>query len=232
MDQTKIYHQFRIEVWPAPDSNDFEVRFFGDGEDIISHYWNDMIGLDPVDIFGSPCPLEATTDSRRVTVVRCDCGVIGCGSIEVNIQRIADNIKWKWGDSKSPQSISFHAASYDAEIERALKDTTWETPDRTAARLLANQVDRQTLATHGLTYSGGTGRIRKESFTVSLQLMPGPYQLLVHLPWIGDPPGVVAGKFAHLLRQSPASWEVEWFPQQVNLGPPSLAGPNWRRSDR
>lgn len=230
MIESEPYRQLRIDIRPSPETNDHEVRFFGDGDDIIARFWDDMMGLDPDDILVEPCPLDASSKPHKATVARCSCGVIGCGSIEVNIERSPVDIKWFWGEAGSPQALSFLAASYDEELRRALSDTSWETPDRTAARLLAKQVDRQALASHGLAFSWGSGRVRKGAFSVSLQLEPGPYQVLVHLPWTGEAPEVIARECVEFLREPPSHWlEAEWFPQQVNLGPPSLAGPSWRR---
>jgi hypothetical protein len=113
---------------------------------------------------------------------------------------------------------------------QTLSDTTWETPDRTAARLLAGKVDRQVLGRHGLSYSWASGRVRKGRFTVSLDLQPGPYQVVVHLPCYAESPEEIARKCTELLAEEPASWaQVEWFPQRPELGPPSLAGASWRR---
>src|SRR5262249_2150127 len=153
---------------------------------------------DPEDILVAPRPLDASKP-HKATVARCRCGVIGCGSIEVNIERSRDDVEWSWGDAESPQAVSFLAAGYDEELRRALTDTSWETPNRTAARLLANQVDRQTLTSHGLTFTWGSGRVRNGAFSVALQLEPGPYQVLVHLPWTGETPEVIARKCAELL---------------------------------
>jgi hypothetical protein len=226
----KSYRQFRIDIRPSPETNDHEVRFFGDGEDIIARFWNDMMGLDPDDILVTPCPLNASVKPHQAIVARCNCGVLGCGSVEVNIERTAEDIEWSWGKPDSPQTLRFVASGYDEEVRRALADSSWETPDRTAARLLADQVDRQALASHGLTFTWASGRVRQSAFSVSLKLEPGPYQILVHRPWSDEPPEEIARQCAAMLREQPSSWlGAEWIPQQANLGAPSLAGPSWRR---
>jgi hypothetical protein len=230
MSTVKPYRTFRIDVRPSPETNDHEVRFVADDEDIIARRWNDMIGLDPDDILLTPCPLRATAEPHKVTVARCSCGVIGCGSIEVEVARSSDSVEWTWGNADSPEGMRFLATNYDVEVERALADTSWETADRTAARLLAGKVDRQALARLGLSFTWASGRVRKGAFSVSLSLEPGPYQILVHLPWRSESPEELARKGARLLREQPSSWiGTEWLPQQANLGPPSLAGPSWRR---
>ncbi len=230
MDTIRSYRCFRIEVRPSPSTNDHEVRFFADGDDLITHFWDDMIGLDPDDILVESCPLRTSSESHRATVARCSCGVIGCGSLEVEVARAGDSVEWTWAGTNEPQSLKFLANSYKAEVERVLRDTTWETPDRTAARLLAGRVNREILSLRGLTYSWASGRVRKMTFTVSLILDPGPYQVLVHLPWNAEPPEEIADTCAKLLADKPASWaQAEWFPQRPDLGPPSLAGSSWLR---
>lgn len=225
MAPSRLYRLFRIEIRPSPNTNDHEVRFFGDGEDLIAHYWNDMIGLDPDDILVRPCPVQSAAEAHRATVARCNCGVKGCGSIEVDVARSQGNVEWTWGSPISPEKLTFLANSYDEEVERALTDTSWETPDRTAARLLAGMVDRQRLSLHGLSFCWASGRLRKGTFSVSLTLEPGPYQLLVHLPWNAESPERIARKCAELLAQQPTIWaQVEWFPQQSELGPPLVVG--------
>jgi hypothetical protein len=65
--------------------------------------------------------------------------------------------------------------------------------------------------------------------TVALMLSPGPYQVLVNLPWDGKSVENIVDQFALLLRVEPASWpEVEWYPQAQQLGPPPFEGAGWR----
>lgn len=149
------YSELRIEIHASPETNDHEVHFIADGVDIIARYWDDMMGLDPDDILVEPCELLDGASQEAVTGARCICGVIGCGSVEVEIQRSEDYVVWEYAvDSPSRQSlrISFLAEPYDAEVERALRDHSWETPDRTAARLLASMVKRDILAQHHLSF--------------------------------------------------------------------------------
>ena len=128
--------------------------------------------------------------------------------------------------------LRFHANGYETEVERALSDTSWETPDRTAARLLAGKIDRPTLARHGLSFAWASGRARSGAFSISFRLEPGPYHVLVHHPWAAESPEEIAQQAAQLLRLEPANWvQAEWFPQQAGLGAPLLAGPGWRRGD-
>ena len=222
----KVYNEFRIEVRPSPETNDHQVRFIADSLDIISGSWHGMIGLDPDDILFSPCPIAPTDAAHKAIVARCSCGVIGCDSIEVEIAQFLDVVQWRWGNPNSPQSLSFLAVTYNEEVRRALTDTSWETPDRTAARLLSSAIDREALSRNGLAYNWASGRVRKETFTIAMTLVePVAYQVLVHIPWVDEPAEAIARKSADVLMEQPNDWaNVEWFPQQPDLCKPSLAG--------
>jgi hypothetical protein len=221
-------------IRPSPDTNDHEVRFLADGVDLIARHWGDMKGLDPDDIIVDPCPLHSGDASVSVTIARCSCGVVGCGSVEVEIRRSPDYVVWECaerGQTNHPLRLCFVAESYEAEVERALHDHSWETPDRTAARLLASMVERDQLARYHLTYSWASGRIRARTFTVSLNLEPGPFQVLVHVPWDGQSAQKIAQTCRDLLAQPPDAWpEVVWHAQGADRTPPPFNGPGWRQA--
>jgi hypothetical protein len=175
-------------------------------------------------------------------VARCSCGVLGCGDIEVVISRAGDFVEWRQDlsvgeDSRrvfvasdgtnsqgvriekdyepSARILKFLATDYFAEVERAINDTCWETPDRSAARLIRTAVPRSILEANGLTFCWASARLRSEEFTLSLSLQPGPYQVLVHLPWDGVTSDNIARQALDLLAENPANWpNVEWIPQQ------------------
>lgn len=196
------YQRFRIEVRPSPGTNDHEVRLFGDDVDLLSRL-PENLGMDPDRILGEMSPLRASEVPHRATVARCGCGEVGCGSAEVEIVRREDLVVWT---PDARDSYSFSAAAYDAEVERAIHDTTWETPDRTAARLCALGVNRKTLAESGLEFRWASGRVRAGCFTVSLQRDPGAHQVLVHLPWRDESPREIADAMSDLLSRPPDEW--------------------------
>jgi hypothetical protein len=222
--------QLRITIEPSPATGDHEVWFFGDDENLVKVFGDQSIGLDPMDVLVSPCPLIAEFASRKVLIARCDCGVIGCGDVHVNLVSTADVVTWSADHTPSIRR-SFPAQSYHAEIARALNDHSWETPERTASRLLAELVDREALASVGLTFSWASGRANAGIFTVALWLEPGPYQVLVGVPPPDNLSPADLAKFtATLLRAAPATWmDVVWLPQANGLPTPSIAGPGWRR---
>jgi hypothetical protein len=90
-------------------------------------------------------------------------------------------------------------------------------------------VDHSALEKHALSFQGASGRIRPDSFTASLRLVPGPYQVLVTVPWRGESPDQIAASLADVLRQDPRAWDsVQYLPQEKGLPVPPIAGPGWR----
>jgi hypothetical protein len=218
--------EFRIEVKPSAETNDHEVHLLADGESLIDRFSSGLMGLDPDDLLTEPCPLRADGTSRRVTIGRCSCGIVGCGSIEIDIRRDADSVIWT--DIDSSKEVHFLATQYDAEIERALQDFTWETPERTASRLIAHAVDKAALKQNGFAFSWASGRCREGMMTASLVLTPGPYQVLVGVPWDGKDVESIVHRLKDVLSEAPESWpSVECNPQVQGLGRPPILGPGW-----
>jgi hypothetical protein len=228
MTDTQELTWLRIEVRPSAETNDHEVRLLAsDDEDLIHRFDDSMMGMDPDQILVEPSPLGATDAPREVTIGRCGCGVVGCGSIEVRIEREGDRVTWR--ALASGVSLAFDADAYDAEIQRALADRSWETPDRTAARLIREGVDRAQLARHGFAFTWASGRIGEAEMTIALTLEPGPYQVLVHVPWDEESPEAIAAACVRVLSENPASWRASWYPQATGLSAPPIAGPRWRK---
>jgi hypothetical protein len=217
---------FRITVRPSPETNDHEVFLFADDTNLIELFAPDLMGLDPDDLLIEPCALRAATSPHAAVIGRCRCGDIGCGSVAVNIHAEGTRVSWTAGDSA--RRIQFEATQYALEVERSLQDHSWETPDRTAARLISQAVDRTSLARRGFEFFWASGRSPKGMMTASLLLRPGPYQVLVRLPWDGKDVGDIVRQFETILRRSPEDWPgVECNPQAQDLGPPPFTGPGW-----
>src|SRR3990172_11354240 len=155
-----------------------------------------MIGLHPADVLLAD-RLLPDDGQKQVTIARCECGEVGCGSVSAVLSRRAGSVLWRIQTGHDDVAVSFEAAAYEREVRRALADTSWETPDRTAARLLAPLVDREALTPYHLTFCWSSGRIRANTFSASLLLQPGPFQLLVHLPWRDASPTEIAQSMAN-----------------------------------
>ena len=220
------FETLEIRVRPSPETNSHEVQLIGDGDDLIERFWDGMIGLDPTDILLDPSLLDVGTAPHRATVARCVCGVIGCGSVEVEVRIDGDHVLWTDHD----RVLRFHARQYANELARAKADTSWETPERTAARLVRAAVNRKALAGHGLSFEWASGRVTSGQFTASLRLDPGPYQILVTVPWIAEGAEEIATAMLEVLQSHPRSWQsATYIPQSLELGPPAMRGPRWRR---
>ena len=231
MELPRNYASFRIEVRPSPETNDHQVLLFADDVDLIDSLDDTMIGMDPDEVFSSDRPLHATTEPHIATIARCGCGYAGCDSCDVEIVRRDNLVEWRHAISSGRTIvISFPSADYDRELERAASDQSWETPDRTAARLFLSLAPPQELRKLGLTVLWAGGRTRENTFTVSLILNPGPYQLLVHLPWADESPETIAARAHQLLTKSPSEWyDVEWFGQVPGLARPSIVRAGWKQ---
>lgn len=219
----------RIQVRPSPETNDHEVLLFGDDQNLVERFGDSSIGLDPDDILVDPCPLIAQ-ETQDCLVGRCDCGVIGCGDVRVRICTSGDVVSW--AAIHGPRApVLFDRHAYRMEVLRALSDCSWETPERTASRLIREGVNRDVLRRFGFAFSWASGRADPGLMTAALLLEPGPYQVLVRVPCgVSDSPELTAEAVINLLAQPPSHWfDVMWLPQAPDLGEPAFAGPGWRR---
>lgn len=219
----------RIQVRPSPETNDHEVLLFGDDQDLVERFGDESIGLDPEDILIQPCPL-LLRGAHECLIGRCECGVIGCADVRVQVSVGEEVVRWAAVDGPR-EPLRFDLDAYTSEVLRALSDHSWETPDRTASRLVRQAVDKLLLRRLGFTLSWASGQADQHLMTIALRLERGPYQVLVRVAWREtDSPGAIADAVAALLKQPPTSWpDVVWFPQAAASGPPALAGAGWRR---
>jgi hypothetical protein len=223
-------HRVEFRVYPSPETNDFEVRVFVDDEDFLRKHWPEMIGMDPYDILSHDVLAPGNTP-RGVMIARCSCGVWGCGNVSAQISQEGDTVLWDaWmEDTEASTSgrLQFDKKLYLQAVERAIEDKSWESPDRTAARLLSTILDSEMLAANGLSFQWASGRIRKDAFTVSLGHPPDCHQILVHTSWKRETPEEIAELAARVLKKQPFEWsDVQWFGQGAM---PPFHGPGWHR---
>jgi hypothetical protein len=178
----------RIEIVPSPDTDDHAVRLLVDEVDVLAQHR--AIGLDPDDFFVPTPALEAAAAPISRPIGRCTCGVRGCGDIEAVIGTDGADVVWDIG----AMAYRFDARAYGAELERARLDRTWETPDRTAARLVREGLGplRRRLDEHGLRFDWASGRVEPGRFTVSLSRREPYAQVLIHVDWSGEAPAAIA----------------------------------------
>jgi len=219
-----------FRVFPSPDTNDHEVKIFVDGEPFIAKHWPDMMGMDPDDLL-SHRELVPRDQAHESTVVRCGCGIVGCGSAWVRISAQGDRVTWdSWqGDTGKPPAptLVFARDQYMQAVKDAIEDHSWETPDRTAARILGSLVDHSILALNNLKYQWASGRLRDATLTISLSGPPSYHQILVHVPWNDQSPHEIAREAADILKRHPNHWPaIVWYGE--NSTPP-FKGPAWQR---
>lgn len=119
-----MFNHLRIEVSPSPESNDHQARILIDGEDWL---WRaGAIGLDPPDLLK-----ELAKQQGPITVGRCTCGCLGCGDVEVDVQRHGTHVEWI---ATGGALLQFGAAQYDQEVVRFRDDHSWETLGRRVER--------------------------------------------------------------------------------------------------
>ena len=203
----------RFLVVPSPDTNDHEVKIFIDGEEFIRRHWPNMMGMDPDDLL-SYRHLSAQDEPHEATVVRCGCGVVGCGSASVRISGQGGRVIWDdWqGVSGNPpaETLIFDRDQYMKAVKYAI----------------ASIVDHSTLAENNLKYQWASGRIRDATLTVSLSGPEGCHQILVHLDWKEQSPEEIARETAQLLKTDPNQWlNIVWYGEKCN---PPFKGPGWR----
>lgn len=188
------------------------------------------MGMDPDDILSFDT-LASRDMPHTAKVVRCGCGYAGCGSVNVKISSKNDFIIWDcWsGDqgNPAPPTLIFEKKQYLQALAEAISDKSWESPGRTAARLLSSMLDHDLLAINNLKFQWASGRIKKGNFTISLAGPQDCHQILVHLHWNEESPQQIAEKMAELLKQPPSDWpDVVWHGADSE---PPFNGAGWSR---
>lgn len=225
--------QLRLEVVPTPADagGGFHVEIYVNGVEMTTA--GAGLGMDTFDLLIPDNKLVATTEPRRVPVARCRCGVYGCGVTDIAIERLGDIVRWEWlVETPMDRAVEFNTADYDREIERVAADHGWETPERLAGRLVLEQVDRDHLASLGLTVSGACNDWRDPGVFTAWLSDPGRYQVIVDFPWGDLDPTAMANEVCRVLtHDSPDTWRARWHGNapETRSTPPLLAGSRWTR---
>jgi hypothetical protein len=223
----------RLEVAaidPAITGGEFELLIFVNDVELTSI--GAGMGMDPYYVLIPTNKLVASAQPHTVPIARCDCGIYGCGATDATIARRGGLVHWDWlYQAPIDRSVQFDATEYDREIARVASDHSWETPERTAGRLVLTDIDRDHLLTYGLTpQSAGNDRYNPRMFWVALQL-DDDYQVLVDTPWLDRSPQQLAAAVCAALAQPPEQWIATW--RAINpsrrTSAPTIAGKSWRR---
>ncbi|OKK03855.1 hypothetical protein AMK26_20915 [Streptomyces sp. CB03234] len=127
-----------IEQWA-------EMRPLIDGQDVLGEIHPEGVASCSRREWFGPAerwPLAAMEEPRQVELSNNDCCTGCCGGVFVTIHRQGDRVVWSsWQNTNDirvpvPDDVHFDAAQYDAELARAVADTSWEQPVDTVARLL------------------------------------------------------------------------------------------------
>jgi hypothetical protein len=206
---------FQVEIYV----NDAELTAAGAG-----------LGMDPYDVLIPVNRFVATEEPATIPAARCGCGVYGCGMTDVTIARAGDRVRWEW-EKEVPMSrpVVFDAAAYDREVERAGADRSWETPDRTAGRLVLSSIGPGELPGDlEFDWVGDDWRDGRR-FQVCLRIRD-EHQVLLDFAWEQRPPEALAAEVRRvLLETSPERWAARWHSIRPGGGPPAVAGPHWQR---
>ena len=164
----------------SPETNDHQLRPSIDGRDLLG---NDHLGLDPPEFFRQP----ALRSHGELLIGRCECGVIGCDDRAVTVERDVNSVCWRLG---SGHDLQFAVTDYDAELERAANDFSWESVGRHAERLV-NAGLLGAVTSDGYRFRWSSTRIRPD--TITLCFDRNGDQRLTDVEWNGKADhGVVA----------------------------------------
>lgn len=205
---------FQVELWV----NDVEMTSKGAG-----------LGMDPYAVLVPVNRFVPSGEPTTVPVARCECGVYGCGVTDVRIAKTSRGIEWEWlGEKPMGRAVHFEEAAYLEEVERVSADHSWETPVRTAGRLVLTGVRDDELPS-GLRFDWlGNNWRRQESFQVCLRHLDR-HQIFLSFEWQDrSPEELAAAVRAELVGTPPEAWEAEWSAMQRSDAPPPMAGASWR----
>ena len=129
--------------------------------------------------------------------------------------------------------VTFALDSYLSEVNRIGRDYSWETPDRTAGRLILSQIDRPNLSRNGLQLSWvGNDWRAPELFEVCF-MFESSYRIFLRFPWNGDAPQALAARALATIndREAPACWTASWhgMAHTDRYRPPRIAQAGWTK---
>lgn len=89
--RNRVVNEIAFIMKPSPESNDHQVHTIIDFQDIIMHYGEHSLGIDPPDFLSD----RALLDSGELTFARCSRGVVGCDDARVRTSRDESTVTWK-----------------------------------------------------------------------------------------------------------------------------------------
>lgn len=116
--------------------------------------------------------------SGTLLIGRCTCGVVGCGDVSASVSRTNSEVEWV--TSQTQERFVFELRAYEQSIETGASETSWETIERTAERLVS-AIDYSQCLDLGLSFEWASARWGKEKMTLSF--LKGNKQKLFDVPW-------------------------------------------------
>ncbi|MEU1671571.1 hypothetical protein ABZ752_06025 [Streptomyces roseifaciens] len=149
---TERLHVFGIRVVPSDPRDRYdnpEVRPLIDGTDFVGRDYDGAMCGDARDWLLPGGPFSVGDTPHEVELAAwCPCS---CRTLDVTMRREGGTVVWQWeepGDGSPPSRHSseyrFDAGQYDAEVERAVEDRSWEWPSAAVARMLGGVLRSRT----------------------------------------------------------------------------------------
>jgi hypothetical protein len=163
-DRSGPINELRLKVVFPKNGDDYpSVSILIDGTDRLRYASRaGWMGFDPSEVFASRDVLLPGDVPRRVAVYQCSCGEPGCGSLApvigsdgeswvrwtdfqdftavfdgpVTLNNPEDEDPFSEGTPVAVEDLVFDRQQYEAEIDRAMADVSWESDGRKAARML------------------------------------------------------------------------------------------------
>ncbi|WP_091291224.1 hypothetical protein [Amycolatopsis xylanica] len=194
----------RLAVTPT-DVGDFQVEVYVNDVEMTAE--GAGLGMDPFDVL---IPVNRLATEGTVPIARCTCGNYGCGVTDVAITREDGRVHWEWLVEKPMDRIvSFAAEQYDAELARMTADHAWETPERTAGRLIKTGVDRERLRSQGVEL-GWVSNDHRDPERLLIHFTLGGRAAYLHIPWSGRRPDEVAREACATMASHPREWPAAY----------------------
>ena len=172
-------NQIELLISQSEESNDHQVRFRIDGHDWLGG----ELGIDPPEFFRQ----KNLYSNGELLVGRCECGVVGCGDIFVDVEFENETVRWKTSSSKT---FLFNRLDFISEIQRAKDDFSWEDTNRRAERLVSGLLGDSILKPD-MSFDWASCRIETNTVTLSFSRKSPPEdfeQRILKFRWNGKDP--------------------------------------------
>lgn len=129
-----MFDRLEIRVLPPGPRFAAQLRFWGNGEDIVEGAVGER-GRGPFVAaalpIGHPSQLQATSEARRVELGEPECTGGCCGFLSVVVQRFGNIVQWSdWQVPYAPAApqpeFHFDGSQYDTALARAEADRRWQ----------------------------------------------------------------------------------------------------------